>query len=132
MAFLITEQFWKEIQRYKITLLEKEKIEHKYFNNITKTLRPKPFKKHDTDAIDLLTSQFDDHASITKIKVCYPEIFDTFTFLFFVIVNPDSIQARLNSHYEARIYKKMKYNKIKEYRKSVSKEPTVKRCPWKT
>ena len=35
-----------------------------------KTLHLKPSQKYDTD-IDLLTSQFDDHASIKKIGVCY-------------------------------------------------------------
>ena len=31
----------------------------------------KPFKMYDTDGIDLLISQSDDNASITKIRVCY-------------------------------------------------------------
>ena len=39
-----------------------------------------------------------------------------------------SLYARLNSHYEAWSYKKKKHKKIKLYRKSVSKEPTVTRC----
>ena len=41
--------------------------------------------------------------------------------------NWDSLHARLNHHYEAQSYKKKKHNKIKAYRKSVYKEPTVKR-----
>ena len=40
----------------------------------------------------------------------------------------DSLHARPNSHYEAWYYKKKKYKKIPAYRKSVYKEPTVKRC----
>ena len=42
--------------------------------------------------------------------------------------NCDSLHARLNSHYQARSYKKTKHKKITAYRKSVLKEPTVKRC----
>ena len=42
-------------------------------------------------------------------------------------VNWDSLNARLNSHYEAWSYKKKKHKKITAYRKSVYKEPTVKR-----
>ena len=47
-------------------------------------------------------------------------------FLFFI--NWDSLHVRLNSHYEAWSYKKKKHKKVKAYRKSVWKEPTVKRC----
>ena len=39
--------------------------------------------------------------------------------------NWDSLQARLNSHYRAWSYKKKKHKKIKAYRKSLQKEPTV-------
>ena len=39
-----------------------------------------------------------------------------------------SLHARLNSNYEAWSYKKRKYKKIKAYRISVEKEPTVKKC----
>ena len=42
--------------------------------------------------------------------------------------NWDSLQARLNSHYEPWSYREKKHIKVKEYRKSVYKEPTVKRC----
>ena len=42
--------------------------------------------------------------------------------------NWDSHYARLNSHYEAWTYKKKKHKKIKAYRKSIYKEPTVNRC----
>ena len=42
--------------------------------------------------------------------------------------NWDSLHARLNSHYEASSYKKKKRKKVKTYRKSVQKEPAVKRC----
>ena len=45
-----------------------------------------------------------------------------------ILFNWDSLHARLNSHYEAWSYKKNKHKKIKAYRKSVQKEPTVKRC----
>ena len=41
--------------------------------------------------------------------------------------NWDSLNARLNSHYEAWSYKKKKHKQIKVYRKSVLKEPTVER-----
>ena len=34
----------------------------------------------------------------------------------------------MNSHYEARSYKKKEHKKVKSYRKSVQKEPKVKRC----
>ena len=47
-----------------------------------------------------------------------------FVCLFFK--NWDSVHARLNSHYEARNYKKKKYKKIKAYRKY--KDPTDKKC----
>ena len=92
--------FWKEIKPYfndkggmssKITLVERDKIIHKdkeiaetmnkYFVNITKTLRLKRSKKYNTNDIDILTSQFKDHASIKKIELSYPEIVpDTFKF----------------------------------------------------
>ena len=53
-------------------------------------------------------------------------------FLFFhqmiSFFNWDSVHAKLNSHYEAWNYKKKSTKKITGYRKSVSKEPTVKRC----
>ena len=41
----------------------------------------------------------------------------------------DSLHTRLNSHYKAWSYKKKKHKKIKAYRKSLKKEPTVNRCP---
>ena len=41
--------------------------------------------------------------------------------------NWDSLHARLKSHYEAWSYKKKKHKKITAYKKSVQKEPTVKR-----
>ena len=75
--------FWKEIKPYfndkgsmssKITLDERDKIIHrdkeivesmnKYFVNKTKTLRLKRPKKYDANDIDILTSQFKNHASI--------------------------------------------------------------------
>ena len=40
----------------------------------------------------------------------------------------DSLHARLNSHYKAWSYKKGSTKKITGWRKSVYKEPTVKRC----
>ena len=46
--------------------------------------------------------------------------------LFFL--NLDSLHARLNNHYKTWSQKNKKRNKIKAYRKSVKKEPTVKRC----
>ena len=42
--------------------------------------------------------------------------------------NWDSLHTRLNSHFEAWSCKKKKHKKIKAYRKSVWKEPSVKRC----
>ena len=42
--------------------------------------------------------------------------------------NWDSLHARLNSHYEVSSYKKKKHKNIKACRKSIWKEPTVKRC----
>ena len=45
----------------------------------------------------------------------------------FFFFNWNSFHARLNSYYKAWSYKKKKH-KIKAYRKSVQKEPTVKRC----
>ena len=45
----------------------------------------------------------------------------------FFFSNWDSCHAQLNSHKEAWSYKKKKHKKIKAYRKSVKKEPTVKR-----
>ena len=46
-----------------------------------------------------------------------------------VFFNWGSLYARLNSHYEAWSYKKKKNRKkIKAYRKSLQKEPTIKRC----
>ena len=39
--------------------------------------------------------------------------------------NWDSLHARLKRHYEAWSYKKKKYKKIKAYRESVQKKPTV-------
>ena len=48
--------------------------------------------------------------------------------LFFFFFNWDSPHARLTSNYEAWSYKKRSTKRITGYRKSVSKEPTVKRC----
>ena len=42
--------------------------------------------------------------------------------------NWDSLHARLNSHYKAWNYKKKKHKKMKAYRKSLYKEPSVNRC----
>ena len=42
--------------------------------------------------------------------------------------NWDSLHARLNSCCKAWSYKKKKHKKIKAYRKSLWKEPTVNRC----
>ena len=47
---------------------------------------------------------------------------------FVVFLNWDSFHARLNSHYEEWSHKKKKHKKINAYRKSVYKEPRVKRC----
>ena len=104
--------FWKEIKPYfndkgamssMITLVERDKIIHKdkeiaetmnkYFVNIIKTLRLKRSKKYDTNYIDILTSQFKDHASIKKIKLSYPEIIpDTFNF---TLVSPEDVKKEI-------------------------------------
>ena len=56
---------------------------NKYFVNITKTLHLKRSKKYNTNDIDILTSQFKDHASIKKIEISYPGIVpNTFKFTF--------------------------------------------------
>ena len=44
------------------------------------------------------------------------------------VFNWNSLHARLNRQYEAWSYKKNKHKKIRAQRKSVLKEPTVKRC----
>ena len=55
---------------------------------------------------------------------------------FFFFLYWDLLHARLNSHYKAWSYKKKKHKKIQAHRKSIQKEPTVKRClslgclPW--
>ena len=48
--------------------------------------------------------------------------------LFLFFFNWDSLHARLNSQYKAWSYKKKKQIKIKAYRKSLQREPTVNRC----
>ena len=45
-----------------------------------------------------------------------------------IFFNLDSLHASLNSDYKIWSYKKKKHKKMKSYRKSVQKEPTVKRC----
>ena len=83
----------------KITLVERGKIMHKYKEimikylvNITKTLRLKLSKNYDTNGIDILTSQFKDHANIKKIKLSYPEIVpDTFNF---TLVSPEDVKKK--------------------------------------
>ena len=52
----------------------------------------------------------------------------SFYFYLFIFFDWDSLYARLNSHYEAWSYKNGSTKKITGYRKSVQKEPTVKRC----
>ena len=58
----------------------------------------------------------------TAVLVCNNE--DDWSFCF----DWDSLHARLNSYYEVWSYMKKNYKKIKVYRKSVLKDPTVKRC----
>ena len=55
-----------------------------------------------------------------------PEI--TSHLFFLLLLNWGSRHARLNSHYKAWSYKKKEHKKIKAYRKSLYKEPTVNRC----
>ena len=75
-------------------------------------------------------------ASINQFYVFYFNKYQKYFFLMqknikFKILsfffNWDSLHARLNSHSEAWIYKKRSIKKITGYRKSVYKEPTVKR-----
>ena len=42
--------------------------------------------------------------------------------------NWDSLHARMNSDYKGWSYKKKEHKKIKAYRKSLYKEPTVNMC----
>ena len=66
---------------------------NKYFVNITKTLHLKRSKNYDTNHINILTSEFNDHASIKKIKLSYPEIvphtFDS------TLVSPEDIKKEI-------------------------------------
>ena len=50
-----------------------------------------------------------------------------FWVVFFNFFNWDSLHTRLNIHCKAWSYKKNNHKKIKSYRKSISKEPTVNR-----
>ena len=43
-------------------------------------------------------------------------------------INWVSLHARLNRHFVAWSFKNKKYKKIKAHRKSLQKEPTVKKC----
>ena len=53
-------------------------------------MRLKRPKKYDTNDIDILTSQFKDHASIKKIKLSFPEIVPhTFNF---TLVSPEDVK----------------------------------------
>ena len=52
-------------------------------------------------------------------KMCEP---------FSVCFTWDSLHAKRNTHHRAWSYKKKKHKKIKAYRKSLQKEPTVNRC----
>ena len=69
-----------------VKLVEKKKIMHKGdcqnygqpFINITKGLHPKPSQKYGTKDTDLLISEFNNYASITKIKVCQAELIRNF------------------------------------------------------
>ena len=49
-------------------------------------------------------------------------------YVFFFFFNWDSLYTRLKSHYRHEFTKKKKHKKVNVYRKSVKKEPTVKRC----
>ena len=67
---------------------------------------------------------------MVSMKVFYKLIvlFLVFFIYLFIYFNWDSLHARLNSHYEAWSHKKKKHKNIRAHRKSVQKEPTVKRC----
>ena len=68
---------------------------NKYFVNITKTLHLKWSKKCNTNDIDILTSQFKDHASIKKIELSYPEIVPN-TFKFTLVSSEDVKKEIMN------------------------------------
>ena len=61
---------------------------------------------------------------VAKLKRTLASVQRTLALFF----NWDSLHARLNSHQEAWSYKKRSTKKITRYRKSVQKEPTIKRC----
>ena len=78
--------------------------------------------------VQMATTDFDIHASQPILDKKFDSIMKFInnfhdTVLFFL--NWDSLHARLNSHYRAWNYKKKRHKKIKAYRKSLYKEPTV-------
>ena len=52
-------------------------------------------KKYNTNDTDLLIPQFNDHASIRKMKVYYPEIFPD-TFQFTLVSGEDANKVTIN------------------------------------
>ena len=64
----------------------------------------------------------------TRINKHWKQIGHIKNSIFFLFFNWDSLHARLNSHYKAWSYKKKGHKKIKAYRKSLYKEPTVNKC----
>lgn len=54
-------------------------------------------KKYNTNDTDFLTPQFNDHASIRKMKVCYPEIFPD-TFQFTLVSGEDANKVTINKN----------------------------------
>ena len=68
----------------------------------------------------------------TDLLICLLEIQTMWVVCFqgshFFFFNWDSPHPRLNSHYEAWNYNKKSTKNITGYRKSVYKQPTVKRC----
>ena len=68
-----------------VKLVEKKKIMKEivktmdnHFINITKGLHLKPSQKYGTKDTDFLISEFNNYASITKIKVCQAELIPSF------------------------------------------------------
>ena len=55
-------------------------------------------------------------------------LYEISSLFFYICNNWDLLHVRLNSHHEAWSYRKKRHKKIKAYRKSVQKEPSVKMC----
>ena len=72
--------------------------------------------------------EFLDFSRITLPIIIIIKITILIIIITMIFFNWDSLHARLRSHYEAWHYKKRSTKRITGYRKSVLKEPVVKRC----